>query len=201
MRSDYPRMGFVISSVILIVSAALGWPRAGFAANPAANPASSPAAAPAGPLAPDPAASQAQAAAAELMQLQEDTVVLKAQLRKLDAQAQVAEREASLDRLGDPDGNARLAVLATQSFEGVASATLQTGDGSEYDVHAGDLLPDGTRVEAVRPGAVVVETRTHRRMTLAVATPSRGATRLAAASPQSGVPPIPTLPPLPSTTR
>jgi type IV pilus biogenesis protein PilP len=194
MRSEGSRVSTRISSAILMMSSVLGWPLICLAASTDAPPAVSTSGA-------ESPASPTRVAATELMQLQEDTVVLKAQLRKLDAQAQVAEREAALDQLGRTGADGRIAVLATQSFGGATSATLQADDGSELDVQVGDALPNGMRVVAIRPGAVVVETREHRRVSVSVVTPRSSATRLATANPQGGVPPIPTLPPLPSTAR
>ncbi|MBN3853202.1 type IV pilus biogenesis protein PilP [Paraburkholderia sp. Ac-20340] len=149
----------------------------------------------------------AVSAANQLMRLQEDTVVLKAQLKKLDAQAQVAEREAAIGRLDRNGASAVYTLLTTESLGGASSATLQTADGAEFDVLAGDTLPDGQRVLAIRPGAVDIGAgHGGRRSTLTVMTTHRAATRLAAAAngwsgAASNLPTLPAMPPLPASMR
>ncbi|WP_321816646.1 MULTISPECIES: type IV pilus biogenesis protein PilP [unclassified Paraburkholderia] len=149
----------------------------------------------------------AVSAANQLMRLQEDTVVLKAQLKKLDAQAQVAEREAAIGRLDRNGSSAVYTLLTTESLGGASSATLQTADGAEFDVLAGDTLPDGQRVLAIRPGAVDIGAgHGGRRSTLTVMTTHRAATRLAAAAngwsgAASNLPTLPSMPPLPASMR
>ncbi|TKC86962.1 type IV pilus biogenesis protein PilP [Trinickia terrae] len=138
----------------------------------------------------------AMQAANELMRLQEDTLLLKAQLKKLDAQAQVAEREQTLHRMGNPVTYGEVSLLATQSLGKAMSATLASSDGSEFDVRAGDTLPDGMRVVQIRSGAVVLAGQDGRRTTLTVSMPAHGGARSLAANNAGpgGVPPIPTLP-------
>ncbi|MDQ7980286.1 type IV pilus biogenesis protein PilP [Paraburkholderia sp. SARCC-3016] len=119
----------------------------------------------------------ATAAADELMRLQEDTLLLKAELKKLDVLAQVAERQKSLHQIGNPATNGAMSLLATQSLGGAMSATLTASDGSEFDVRAGDTLAEGTRVAEIRSGAVVLSVQDGHRVTLAVSTLSRGVSR------------------------
>ncbi|MDH6146222.1 MULTISPECIES: hypothetical protein [Paraburkholderia] len=139
--------------------------------------------------------SAAMAAATQLMRLQEDTVVLNAQLKKLDAQAQVAAREAALDQVSRTVANTEVSVVATQSLGGETSATVRTVDGGELDVHAGDTLPNGMRVVSIRPGAMVVQGIGGQRSTLIVSS-VRDTSRVAATTDalHGGTPPIPTLP-------
>ncbi|HTH58530.1 MAG TPA: type IV pilus biogenesis protein PilP [Paraburkholderia sp.] len=139
--------------------------------------------------------SAAMAAANQLMRLQEDTVVLNAQLKKLDAQAQVAAREAALNQVSRTVANTEVSVIATQSLGRETSATVRTVDGGELDVHAGDTLPDGMRVVSIRPGAMVVQGVGGQRSTLLV-TSVRDASRMAASADplHGGTPPIPTFP-------
>lgn len=138
------------------------------------------------------------AAANELMSLQEDTVVLKAQLKKLDAQAQVAERQASLGRMGQSISYDDITVVATQSLGGHRMATIDIDNGNELDVQAGDTLPNGMHVLAIRSGAVVVDRNGHRQ-TLAVSSPHSQVSRYASAGAlSSGAGSMSSLPSLPS---
>lgn len=186
-RSGFP--GVVMLAGWLL--AAGGVPLPALATDAAVSAAAAPAA-PAAAVVPTPAA---MAAANELMQLQEDTVVLKAQLKKLDAQEQVAEREASLSQMGRTVTNTEVAVVATQSLGGETSATVRTVDGGELDVRAGDTLPNGMHVVSIRSGAMVLQNLNGQRNTLIVSSPRGDDARLAAtAAPHGAVPPIPTLP-------
>jgi type IV pilus biogenesis protein PilP len=136
----------------------------------------------------------AAAAANELMHLQEDTVVLKAQLKKLDAQQQVAEREAALNRMGRTITYDEISVLATQSLGDTISATVDVNGAGEYDVHQGDTLANGMRVMSIRPGSVIVEGKDGHRTTLTVMSARKAPSRVAAAGAMNGgMPPIPTL--------
>ncbi|MEJ0003019.1 MAG: type IV pilus biogenesis protein PilP [Pararobbsia sp.] len=136
-------------------------------------------------------------AANELMRLQEDTLLLKAELKKLDAQAQVAEREQALHRMGNTVTYGEMSLLATQSLGRTMSATLSSGDGAELDVRTGDTLPDGMRVVRISSGSLVLEGADGHRTTLNVSTPSRGVPRNFAAAngaAMSGMPNTPTFP-------
>jgi type IV pilus biogenesis protein PilP len=129
------------------------------------------------------------------MQLQEDTMVLKAQLKKLDAQTQVAEREATLGQMGRAAANTQLTLLTTQSLGRESSATVLTADGSELDVHVGDALPNDARVVSVGAGAMTLHAPDGRRTMLVVARAHGTGARLAATTgAQLAPPPIPSLP-------
>jgi hypothetical protein len=143
---------------------------------------------------PTPAAVQA---ANELMQLQEDTLLLKAQLKKLDAQAEVVEREQAIHRLGSPVSYGDMSLVATQSLGKTMNATVASGDGAEMDVRAGDTLPNGMRVVSIRSGAIVLVSEEGRRVTLTVTAPQqapRSVVATGAGAEGAGVPPLPTLP-------
>jgi type IV pilus biogenesis protein PilP len=141
-----------------------------------------------------PTAAAAQAAT-ELMRLQEETLILKAQLKKLDAQAQVVERQEALHRMGSAVSSySDVSLVATQSLGKTMSATVATSDGTEIDVTAGDMLPNGMRVAAIRSGAIVLASKDGGRTTLTVSTSTRQPPRNVASTGAAGVPPIPTLP-------
>jgi type IV pilus biogenesis protein PilP len=182
------------TSAVFVVACCIAWPATVFAqaSAPAATRAGSQSAggAPAVSVVPTPAAVEA---ANELMQLQEQTLLLKAQLKKLDAQAQVDEREQSLRRIGGQVTYDNVSLFATQSLGKTTSATLGMGNGVSVDVQSGDMLPNGMRVISIRPGTVVVAAPNGRRLTLAISPPSHQASLNAAAA-NGEVPPIPTLP-------
>ncbi|MEA3119678.1 MAG: hypothetical protein QOI13_2948 [Paraburkholderia sp.] len=159
----------------------------------AQNSAPAPAAAPRAVVVPTPAAA---ATADELMRLQEDTVVLKAELKKLDAQADVAEREDAINRMGHRAIESNVSLIATQGLGKTMFASVATSDGGELDVRTGDTLPNSMRVVSIRSGAIVVEARDGHRSTLTVSSAPRmiAATGAGANTPNNGVPPIPTLP-------
>jgi len=123
-------------------------------------PPSAPAAAPRPPMSVGPADSGwTSDAAAQLTHLEEETMLLKAQIKKLDAQAEVAQRTAALSRLGsaaalDPAGQS-VRVVSIEGFGHRYSAVIQTGDGQRFDVAAGDVLPNGLRIVSIGASEVV----------------------------------------------
>lgn len=136
------------------------------------------------------------ATAARLTQLQSETVLLQAQLKKLETEQQVAERAAQLARVrgGAPAG--QFEVTAIEGVGKRAFATLRMNGGAEFEVQRGDALPDGGRVVAIGPRAVVVSNR-GRTVRLSTASPSpsyAGNPSL----PADAAAPLPTLPSLPS---
>jgi type IV pilus biogenesis protein PilP len=138
-----------------------------------------------------PTQAQTAEAANQLMHLQEDTVVLKATLKKLDAQAQVAEREASIDRISNVPTYDDVRVTSIESLGRATSATLNLNDGSELEVHTGDTLPNGLRIVSIRPGSVLVENRSGKRTTLMVSS-ARLPTSNGASTLTPNLPPLPT---------
>ncbi|MFM0289848.1 type IV pilus biogenesis protein PilP [Paraburkholderia megapolitana] len=140
--------------------------------------------------APSPAA---LAAAQELMGLQEDTVILNAQLKKLDVQTQVAERQEALSKMGRAVTNDEVAVIATQGLGHTMMATLNVNNSSEVDVHAGDTLSNGMRVVSIRPGIVVIDSHGMRN-TLTVSSSGTQSNMVATGGMRNGMSPIPTIP-------
>jgi hypothetical protein len=166
-------------------------PSSGISPGMASGPAVANPSAPVPESAPSPAA---LAATDELMSLQEDTLILKAQLKKLEVQTDVAQRQETLGRMGRSSSNDEVSVVATQSLGNTMIATLNTNDGSEFDVRPGDVLPNGMRVVSIRPGVVVLDSH-DRRTTLTVSSTRSREPGMAAGNGMSGgVPPIPTLP-------
>jgi type IV pilus biogenesis protein PilP len=106
-----------------------------------------------------PPAAWSSDAAAQLTRLEEQTVLLKAEIRKLDAQAEVAQRTAALARLGsaatiDPVSQ-NVHVVAIEGLGHRYTAVVQTGDGQRFDVAAGDELPNGMKIVSVGANDVV----------------------------------------------
>jgi type IV pilus biogenesis protein PilP len=200
------RSAAIASMASLVVAAAPTPAFAQAASTPlivkAATPASGAAVAKAPMPAAEPAASPAALAAAnQLMTLQEDTVILKAQLKKLEAQADVAARQDALGRMGHVVNPDTLGVVATESLGNTMMATVNVSDGSELDVRAGDQLPNGIRIVSIHPGVVVVDSN-GRRSTLTVSSPrSRDSRMVAINGNSSGVPPIPSIPSYPMPAR
>lgn len=92
-------------------------------------------------------------AATQLTRLEEQTMLLKAEIKKLDAQAEVAQRTAALSRMGtgaalDPGGQA-VRVVSIEGFGHHYSAVIQTTDGQRFDVAAGDELPNGLHIVSI----------------------------------------------------
>jgi type IV pilus biogenesis protein PilP len=178
------------AGIVIVLLCGLIGPAAGFAQ--VAAPASGVDSEARATVVPTPAAAQV---ANELMRLQEDTLLLRAQLKKLDAQAQVAQREQALHQMGGTGVMGEVSLIATQSLGQTTIATL-AADGSEFDVRAGDSLPDGSRVAQIRPGQLVLADRDGHRTVLTVSAPVRGGLRNVAANSfgPAGLPPLPTLP-------
>lgn len=174
--------------IVLAAACCIAWPISAPAQSSAPAPVDT---APRAVVVPTPAAA---AAAGELMRLQEDTVVLKAELKKLDAQAEVAEREDAIKRRGHRAIESNVSLIATQSLGKTMFASVATSDGGELDVRTGDTLPNGMRVVSIRSGAIVVEASDGHRLTLTVAAAPRMVAATGAGTDNNGVPTIPTLP-------
>lgn len=145
----------------------------------------------AGPALPDDGA----ATAARLTQLQSETVLLQAQLKKLETQQQVIERAAQLARAlggGAPAGG-QFTVTAIEGVGKRAFATLRMNGGAEFEVQRGDALPDGGRVVAIEPRAVVVSSR-GRTVRLSTASPSYAGNPPLPADAAAPLPSVPSLP-------
>jgi type IV pilus biogenesis protein PilP len=94
--------------------------------------------------------------AARLTQLQSETVLLQAQLKKLETEQQVNERTAQLARARGIGQGAQLEVTAIEGVGARRFAMLRLNGGAEFEVQRGDTLPDGSRVAAIEPRAVVL---------------------------------------------
>ena len=100
--------------------------------------------------------------AARLTRIESETAVLKAQARKAEVQAQIAAKQAETAarhaeaRRSAPQRQAPM----LRGIDGVGDtlyATLELPDQGLLDVHAGDKLPDGSKVVSVRANGVTLQ--------------------------------------------
>lgn len=103
----------------------------------------------------------AMTTADELTRLQDQTLVLQAKLKQLEAQQAVDARMQSMHGGGVPTvGN--VSVVAIERIGVTRVATVRTSEGSEFEVAPGDTLTDGARVVSIDNGAVTVRQRSGR---------------------------------------
>jgi type IV pilus biogenesis protein PilP len=121
-----------------------------------------------------PAPAWSETIAETLTRLEAETAILKANARKAEVQAQIAGKQAEIAnrraeaRRSTPDASSAAPQL--RGIEGVGErlyATLELPNRGTVDVRAGDRLPDGTRVVAIKPNEVELETSSRRRIRLA----------------------------------
>jgi len=110
-------------------------------------------------------------AAERMTRLQEQTMLLKAEIKKLDAQAEVARRSAALAQFGNSatlagEDGATVRVVAIEGLGHRYSATLQMGEGEQFDVGPGDTLPNGLHIVSIGPSEVVGRWRSGRSLRL-----------------------------------
>lgn len=102
---------------------------------------------------------EATATVAALTRLEGETVVLKAELKKLETQTQIAQRSAELNRLNGGGAPDDVRVRAVEGLGGKLFATLESRNAGEFEVKVGDTLPNGMRIVAIKPNAVVAQLR------------------------------------------
>ncbi len=105
--------------------------------------------------APEPALPSTTALA--LTRLEEETLLLKARLKALETEAQIAQRNAELTRLAAAGERSGFVVRAVEGIGKSLYATLWSRDQGEVEVKVGDTLPNGMRIVAVRPGEVLAQ--------------------------------------------
>jgi len=94
----------------------------------------------------------------ELTRLQDQTMLLQARLKELDAQQAVQTRLQALRGGATPTLDS-VRVIAVEQMGATRLATVRLNDGSEFEVAPGDTLLDGTRVTAIENGVVSVRLR------------------------------------------
>lgn len=107
----------------------------------------------------DAPSAQAQATVEALTRLEGETVVLKAELKKLETQTQIAQRTAELNRLNGSGGPDEVRVRAVEGLGTKLFATLESRNAGEFEVKAGDTLPNGMRIVSIKPNAVYAQVR------------------------------------------
>jgi type IV pilus biogenesis protein PilP len=141
--------------------------------------------------------STASDTAAQLSRLQDETMVLKAQLKKLDAQSQIAERSAQLNHLGDSADHNEVKVHAIEGVGAHLYATVSTHDNDELEVRVGDTLPGGLRIVSIKNNAVDTQQANGAHVLLPLTMTSSSGDSLAQTgwrAQTNGVPPLPSLP-------
>lgn len=158
----------------------------------------------AAPTAPEPV--QPSATAQALTRLEEESLLLKARLKALETEAQIAQRNAELTRLTAAGERSGFVVRAVEGLGNALYATLWSRDQGEVEVKVGDTLPNGMRIVAVRPGEVLAQAaRSRKPVALPMAIdvpPSQAGEQSYAGAPTaggtgadiSGLPSIPSLP-------
>lgn len=107
----------------------------------------------------DAPSSEAAATVAALTRLEGETVVLKAQLKKLETQTQIAQRSAELNRLNGAGAPDDVRVRAVEGLGSRLFATLESRSAGEFEVRVGDTLPNGMKIVSIKPNAVYAQVR------------------------------------------
>ncbi|HEY0846345.1 MAG TPA: type IV pilus biogenesis protein PilP [Noviherbaspirillum sp.] len=92
-----------------------------------------------------------------LTRIEAETAVLKAQVKKLEAQAQIAAKQAEISRMAGVPTVSDPRVRAIEGIGNSLHALVQIESGSTLEVKTGDMLPDGSRVVSIRPNEVIIQ--------------------------------------------
>lgn len=116
----------------------------------------------------------AQTTAASLTRIEAETLLLKAREKQLEVQAsiiakqnEIAAKQAMGVAISQPPVVGQPVVRAIEGLGKALYATLEMSDGSMLDVQAGTVLPNGMRILAVEPNAVVAQGPGRKRVRLA----------------------------------
>jgi type IV pilus biogenesis protein PilP len=99
----------------------------------------------------------------ELLKLGEETTILKAKAKRLEAQGQVATMQRQLDLASNPGTSvapAPIPLFAVQAIEGIGPtlyATILLDDGVTRDVKQGDVIGNNIRIVGIKPGEVIYQ--------------------------------------------
>jgi type IV pilus biogenesis protein PilP len=108
----------------------------------------------------------AASTADDLARIEAEHVVAKARLRLVETQAQIAARQADIERQAPLVHSGMPTVAGIEGMAGRLAATLYLENGFVAEVKAGDALGNGMRVVSIAPGGVVVQTADRRRVRL-----------------------------------
>ena len=107
---------------------------------------------------------RAESTSDKLMQIEADTMLLKAREKQLDVRAKVVAREleiaakrAESERVIQPAAAGNPLVHSIEGMGHAMYATLQLPGGALVDVQAGDVLDNGMRVLSIRPNEVIIQ--------------------------------------------
>jgi type IV pilus biogenesis protein PilP len=138
-------------------------------------------------------AAHAGSTADDLAQIEAENLIAKARLRLVETQAQIALRQADIERQAPLIQAGVPTVVGIEGMVGKLWATLNLDNGSVAEVRAGDALPNGMRVVSIAPEGVVVQTADKKRVRLkpagempATAAASMTRSQVAAPSPSYG---------------
>jgi len=119
-------------------------------------------------------AALAQTTAASLTRIEAETLLLKAREKQLEVQASIiakqndiAAKQAMGVAISQPPVVGQPVVRAIEGLGKALYATLEMSDGSMLDVQAGTVLPNGMRILAVEPNAVLAQAPGRKRVRLA----------------------------------
>jgi type IV pilus biogenesis protein PilP len=111
----------------------------------------------------------------ELLKLGEETTILKAKAKRLEAQGQVAALQRQLDlannvgtSVAPPPASALFAVQAIEGIGPTLYATILLENGATRDVKQGDVIGKNTRIVGIKPGEVIYQQGKARPVTVRV---------------------------------
>lgn len=136
-------------------------------------------------------AAKAGSTADDLAQIEAQHAVLKARLRLLETRAQMAARQADIERYAPVEDKSAPTVGGIEGVNGKLQATVVMDNGHVSEVVQGDQLPNGMRVVSIRPDGVVVQRADKKQVRLK---PVADAGREAGFPAEVNVPLPPTLP-------
>jgi type IV pilus biogenesis protein PilP len=145
---------------------------------------------------------RAGSTADDLAQIEAEHAVLKARLRVLETRAQMAARQAEIDRHVPAAG--RSTAPSVSSIEGVSGklrATVLLDNGQVAEVVEGDTLPNGQRVLSIQSDGVVVQGPDKKRVRLKPAGDAGSRDPAFTVATEGGTPPadklpVPAMPPV-----
>ena len=121
----------------------------------------------------------AQSTAASLTRIEAETLLLRAREKQLEVQASIiakqndiAAKQAMGVAISQPPVVGQPVVRAIEGLGKTLYATLELSDGSMLDVQNGSVLPNGMRVVAVEPNAVLAQAPGKKRVRLAGFSPA-----------------------------
>ncbi|RKP44593.1 type IV pilus biogenesis protein PilP [Trinickia fusca] len=142
-----------------------------------------------------PPSPEAAATVAALTRLEGETVVLKAELKKLETQTQIAQRAAELSRLNGGAGPEDVRVVAVEGIGAKLYATLVSRNEGQYEVKAGDTLPNGMKILSIKSNAVYAQSRSGAKVQLPMLATWSDASSFSGSTggDVAGVPPLPSM--------